>query len=258
MKVMASRLSSAMPSPEWMLTYNQFNSIDNSDSKDPNIQWIVISKLLWTFNQNTKYLIQENLSKCVSERMMVAIFYASMSLISFTPPHWFDIFHYIWEYQQPMENDVINVPHHHKNPSRDELRSGNIRYFHFLPFLNAGMMDVAEIHPHRKQGPVYPVYLIHVCWCPGDARSQGIDSHGIDCLVRPLHSGFSTTSRRINSLAPCDTIWRKRSGSTLAQVMACCLTAPSHYLNQCWLINTKVLWHSSEGIIMRTSEDKCK
>ena len=31
-------------------------------------------------------------------------------------------------------------------------------------------------------------------------------------------------------------IWRQRSGSTLAEVMACCLTAPSHYLNQCWLI----------------------
>ena len=25
-------------------------------------------------------------------------------------------------------------------------------------------------------------------------------------------------------------------GQHLAQVMACCLTAPSHYLNQCWLI----------------------
>ena len=39
-----------------------------------------------------------------------------------------------------------------------------------------------------------------------------------------------------NSLGPSDTIWRQRSGSTLVQVMACCLTAPSHYLNQCWLI----------------------
>ena len=29
---------------------------------------------------------------------------------------------------------------------------------------------------------------------------------------------------------------RQRSGSILAQVMACCLLAPSHYLNQCWLI----------------------
>ena len=32
-------------------------------------------------------------------------------------------------------------------------------------------------------------------------------------------------------------IWCHRSGSTLVQVMAYCLTAPSHYLNECWLIN---------------------
>ena len=63
------------------------------------------------------------------------------------------------------------------------------------------------------------------------------------------------TTNGINSLWPSDIIWRQRSGSTLAQVMACCLTASSHYLNQCWLIISKVLWHSSEGIIMRRSED---
>ena len=50
----------------------------------------------------------------------------------------------------------------------------------------------------------------------------------------------------INSLRPGDTIWH-RTRSTLAQVMACCLTAPSHYLNQCWLIISKVHWHSYEG-----------
>ena len=36
----------------------------------------------------------------------------------------------------------------------------------------------------------------------------------------------------INSLWPSDAIWRQGPRSTLAQVMACCLTAPSHYLNQ--------------------------
>ena len=51
----------------------------------------------------------------------------------------------------------------------------------------------------------------------------------------------------INSLWPTDTIWQHRSRSTLAQVMACCLTAPSHYLNQCWLIISKMLRHSPEG-----------
>ena len=29
--------------------------------------------------------------------------------------------------------------------------------------------------------------------------------------------------------------------------MACCLTAPSHYLNPCWLSICEVLWHSHEG-----------
>ena len=31
-------------------------------------------------------------------------------------------------------------------------------------------------------------------------------------------------------------IWCYWSGSTLVQVMTCCLRAPSHFLNQCWLI----------------------
>ena len=43
-----------------------------------------------------------------------------------------------------------------------------------------------------------------------------------------------------NLLRLSDAIWRHRSGSTLAQVMACCLMAPSHYLNQCWLIISKI------------------
>ena len=48
----------------------------------------------------------------------------------------------------------------------------------------------------------------------------------------------------VNSLWPSDVIWPQGSRSTLAQVMACCLMAPSHYLNQCWLIIRKLQWHS--------------
>ena len=51
----------------------------------------------------------------------------------------------------------------------------------------------------------------------------------------------------INPLRPSDAIWRQWFWTTLAQVMACCLTAPSHYLNQCWLIIRGVLWHTSES-----------
>ena len=66
-------------------------------------------------------------------------------------------------------------------------------------------------------------------------------SHAVDKLSYPW----------FNSLWPNDAILRHRSGSTLAQVMACCLTAPSHYLNQCWLIISKVLYHSSEDLIKK-------
>ena len=41
---------------------------------------------------------------------------------------------------------------------------------------------------------------------------------------------------KFNSLCLSDAIWWHKSGSALGQVMACCLTAPSHYRNQCWLI----------------------
>ena len=51
----------------------------------------------------------------------------------------------------------------------------------------------------------------------------------------------------LNSLWPSGTIWCWRSGSTLAQVMACCLMATSHYLSQCWLIISEVLQHLPES-----------
>ena len=35
---------------------------------------------------------------------------------------------------------------------------------------------------------------------------------------------------------PSDAMWWHKSESTSAQVMACYLTAPSHYRNQCWLV----------------------
>ena len=56
---------------------------------------------------------------------------------------------------------------------------------------------------------------------------------------------------QINSLWPSHTIWRHRLRSTLVQVMARCLTASSHYLNQCWLIISEVQWHSLLGQFLK-------
>ena len=56
----------------------------------------------------------------------------------------------------------------------------------------------------------------------------------------------------VNSLSPSDVIWWQIHGSTLAHVMAWCLMEPSHYLNQCWLIISKVMWHSPEATPHKT------
>ena len=56
---------------------------------------------------------------------------------------------------------------------------------------------------------------------------------------------------KLNPLVPSDPMWH-RTESALAQVMAWCLTALSHYLNmwcclnQCWLIVIGAVWHSTK------------
>ena len=55
---------------------------------------------------------------------------------------------------------------------------------------------------------------------------------------------FPLTVSSLNSMWP-----NKLSGSTLVQVMAWCHQAPSHYLNQCWLLISKILWSVQAGIL---------
>ena len=89
--------------------------------------------------------------------------------------------------------------------------------------------------------------------CPFDdviMLKKGLYGLGPNELDKEFPTIFGHATIRINndlgfnSLGPSDAIWRWRSWSTLVQVMACCLTAPSHYLNQCWLIISEVQWHS--------------
>ena len=70
---------------------------------------------------------------------------------------------------------------------------------------------------------------------------------------------YSTENKRmhisVNLVWPSDAMWRVRTGSTLSQVMACCLTVPSHYLNQCSLVISDDLWHSHEGNFTGNAQD---
>ena len=40
--------------------------------------------------------------------------------------------------------------------------------------------------------------------------------------------------------------------------MACCLTAPSHYLRQCWLIIPEVFWHSPKVNFTGNAQQICR
>ena len=78
--------------------------------------------------------------------------------------------------------------------------------------------------------------------------------------LTPFQPRFTNTWYFINvfdSLWPSDAIGRHRSESTLAQILASCLTVPSHYLHQCWQIFCKVLWHSLEGNFTGIIQEIC-
>ena len=45
----------------------------------------------------------------------------------------------------------------------------------------------------------------------------------------------SSNGQWVNSFLPSDALWWHRSRSALVRAMACCLTAPRHYMRQCWL-----------------------
>ena len=100
---------------------------------------------------------------------------------------------------------------------------------------------LSHYRPREARNSIYRYREIHI-----DYRSKF--SYW---FISSISIIYGNTIWNINSLWPSDTIWLHRSGSTLAQVMACCLTAPSHYLNQCWLFISKTHWHLSKGNFSR-------
>ena len=61
---------------------------------------------------------------------------------------------------------------------------------------------------------------------------------------------------QVNQCGPSDVMWWQISVSTLGQSLACCLMTRIHYLKQCWLFISEVLWHPREsnfiGVVQTT------
>ena len=88
--------------------------------------------------------------------------------------------------------------------------------------------------------------LVNPLWCPNVIwdHPQSIRSCelwlAIFILTRLVH-------RTCTSLWHSDAIWCHRTGSTLFQVMSCCLTAPNHYHEANWLFIIEGKWYPYEG-----------
>ena len=70
-----------------------------------------------------------------------------------------------------------------------------------------------------------------------------------------VYTKKNTENSFINSLWPSEAMWLHKTGATLVQVMPCCLTTPSHYLNQYLLITSEVLQRSVDGNVPGNAQD---
>ena len=95
-------------------------------------------------------------------------------------------------------------------------------------------------------------------WLISSGSGNGLVPSGNKSLPEPISTQFHATiwhhwPQWVNLLFASDSLWHHKTCLTLVQVMACCLTAPNHNLNQCWLTLQEVLWHSLQGNIPTTN-----
>ena len=130
-----------------------------------------------------------------------------------------------------------------------------------------------QILLHPKLTPwwsfLFAVVVFPLCrWCPPQETSQLHPPHDISSekttlyqlkmvlinktlILKHNHKLHNAPSRNTSAIT---TIWQHISWSTLAQVMASCLMAPSHHLNQCWRLISEFLWHSLESDLTASAQ----
>ena len=75
------------------------------------------------------------------------------------------------------------------------------------------------------------------------------------CISCWINSWVASNLKYLNSLWPSKAILWHRTWSTLVQVMAWCLMAPSHHRNQSWLLISEVLYCQHEGHFTGNAKD---
>ena len=87
----------------------------------------------------------------------------------------------------------------------------------------------------------FDLRMFHICGWYTEMNPTDLHQYIVKCNFQILMVQVKASKRQwVNLLWPSDATWWHKSESTWAQVMPCCLVAPSHYLNQCWLIIIEV------------------
>ena len=111
-----------------------------------------------------------------------------------------------------------------------------------MPRLMSGQCQYTKVRWSRNSGYlqldwnwtvsrliIFKLYSRKLCkdWCNHVPKLKKYIFRAHAYISRPI---FDFNTKMCDSLRPSDAIWRHRYGSTLAQVMACCLTAPEPML----------------------------
>ena len=136
------------------------------------------------------------------------------------------------ENHSQMLQDLTNLFNHFEqcclikeNKCKNFHRKRNFAKFLWL-WMTFNQFSLTILYSQQQQMPSYQVFF-------QENMLENIFWH--EWLVMFMTSCF--WPQHVNSLWPRDAIWWHRSGSTVAQVMSCCL-------NQCWLIINEIFWHS--------------
>ena len=99
-----------------------------------------------------------------------------------------------------------------------------------------------------------PIHICDVCnlWFLSKYKTSGERQHHQPDNIRAIQLNLR---RNDHWLMVAQWPWRHWTWSTLVQVMVCCQAAPTHYLDQCWLIISKVLWHSHDSNFTANAHD---
>ena len=110
-------------------------------------------------------------------------------------------------------------------------------------------ITMAEIWPLVTWFPANALELLQYCTQPSIYSCVKL-TRGLSAPHSFLITKFYTYIQFLSNklLWPSYIIWCHESWSTLVQLMAWCLMASSHYLDQYWLIIKSVLWSISQEV----------